>query len=282
MHETRYDLASSALIAGAVGLGALVALLIAVWLSNLLPENVTLTPMMEAGDGGWEDGDPNETLNVESPEDPTDDPSLSNDQQETQLEQVLEQVIQVSDSAAQLTAPTEFSDSSSGGNPGSAEGTGGRPYGSGGPGRGGAKREQRWFVQFADKGDLKSYARQLDFFGIELGVVFRDGRIIYVKNLSTSPVKREERVSSDDQRLFMNWEGGDRIKADRELLASVGVADAENGTILHFYPTQTEQMLARLEQDYANRPPEQIRRTYFQVKRDGNAFEFTVSSQKLK
>lgn len=282
MTETKYDLAASALIALAVLLGAFVAVLIAIWLSNLIPTKVTLAPFLEAGDGGWEDGDPNESLNVESPEDPSDDPSLSNDQQETQMEQVLEQVVTVSDTAAALVAPNQFSDATGGGNPGSAVGTGGRPYGSGGPGRGGAKREQRWFVQFAEKGDLRSYARQLDHFGIELGVAFKDGRIVYVGSLSTTPQKREERVSAGDKRLFMNWQGGDRIKADIELLEKAGVPDAKSGTILHFYPRETEESLARLENAYANRPPEQIRRTYFQVRKTGNSFEFVVSSQKLK
>ena len=258
MSETRYDIATSAQIAGIIGLTIFVGLLVAIWLSNMLPEVEVVSVLMESGDGGWEDGSPDESLNVESPEDPTDDPSLSNDQDVSQLEQITEQVATLSESAAALVQPNSFTDPSGGGNPGSASGTGGRPFGSGGGGRGGMKREQRWLVQFAEKGDLKSYAQQLDFFKIELGCAFPDGRIYYVKNLSGSPSVREERVSSKDKRLFMNWQGGDRIEADRELLSKAGVPDPAAGTVLHFYATETEQMLARLEQDYGGKPAEPI------------------------
>ncbi|MEQ9408332.1 MAG: hypothetical protein RIK87_11425 [Fuerstiella sp.] len=282
MSVTSYDIATSAQIAGAIGLAAFAALLIAIWLSNLLPENTVVPVEMTSGDGGWEDGDPNESLDVESPEDPSDDPSLSNDQNVSQLEQITEQVMTLSESAASLTQPNTFTDPSGGGNPGSAEGSGGRPYGSGGPGSGGTKREQRWVVEFADQGNLKSYARQLDAFKIELACAFKDGRIYYLSSMSTSPVLREARLSADDQRLFMNWEGGDRVKADLELLTKAGVPDAASGKVLHFYDPATEQMMARLEQEYGNKPLEQIRRTYFEVKRSGNGYEFVVVNQKLR
>ena len=281
MSETKYDIATSAQIAAVMGLGILVALLLAVWLSNLLPEVEVIPVVMATGDGGWEDGSPDESLNVESPEDPTDDPSLSNDQDVSQLEEITEQIATLSDTAAALQSPTAFTDPSSGGNPGSAEGTGGRPFGSGGGGRGGTKREQRWIVQFADKGDLKSYARQLDFFKIELGCAFQDGRVFYLSTMSTSPQLREARLSSDDKRLFMNWQGGERIKADIELLTKAGVPSPGDGTVLHFYDPGTEQMLARLEQEYGGHAPQEIRRTYFQVRRAGSDYEFVVTSQKL-
>ena len=282
MSETKYETATAAQIAAALGLAGFAALLIAIWLSNLLPEHQTLPVQMTTGDGGWEDGDPNETLDVESPEDPTDDPSLSNDQNVSQLEQITEQVLTLSENAASMVQPNNFTDPSGGGNPGSAEGTGGRPYGSGGPGRGGAKREARWVVEFADKGNLKSYAAQLDAFKIELGCAFPDGRIYYLSKMSSSQVLRQDRLSANDQRLFMNWEGGDRVKADRELLTKAGVPDVESGKVLHFYDPATEQMMARIEQEYGNKTPQEIRRTYFQVKRSGSSYEFVVTNQKLR
>ena len=80
----------------------------------------------------------------------------------------------------------------------------------------------------------------------------------------------------------MNWTDGDRMKADAELLAGAGVPDPASGKILHFYNPNTEQQLARMEHEYANKPIEQIRRTYFEVRRKGNGFEFAVVNQKLK
>lgn len=282
MSETGYETATGAQIAAALGLAGFAALLIAIWLSNLLPEHTAVPIDMTPGDGGWEDGDPNETLDVESPEDPSDDPSLSNDQNVSQLEQITEQVLTLSENAAAMVQPNNFTDPTGGGNPGSAEGSGGRPYGSGGPGRGGHKREQRWIVEFADQGNLKSYARQLDQFNIELGCAFKDGRIYYLSKMSTTNVVRQSRLSADDKRLFMNWEGGDRVKADIQLLSNAGVPNPEAGKVLHFYDPATEQMLARLEQEYGNKKPDQIRRTFFQVKKSGSSYEFVVTSQKLR
>ena len=281
---TRYDMITSLLIASLGMLGLTLMTLIAIWLANLLPTAVILEPQMTAGDGGWEDGAEDATPDVESPEDPTDDPSVSNDQSDvTELMEITDPVMEAADTAAALVEPTSYTDPNNSGNPGSAEGTGGRPLGSGGPGRGGAKREQRWFVQFADKGDLKSYARQLDFFKIELGAMFTaESRLVYMSNMSNDrPTLREVKTGDNENRLFMNWEGGDRKQADEELFAKAGI-DAKQAAILHFYPTELEQMLAQLELSFAGRPANQIRRTYFEVQRAGNGYEFKVRDQKLK
>ena len=282
---SKYDLTSAALIAALAVVIATLVTLIAIWLANLRPPNVKLEPMLlPAGDGGWEDGDPDETLDVESPEDPSDDPSLANDQSDvTEIMEITEPIVEFAETAAQIVEANEFTDATDSGNPGSAEGTGGRPLGSGGPGRGGAKRENRWYVQFADRGNLESYARQLDFFGIELGALFlAEERLIYMTNLaSPNPQTREVKTGDDEKRLFMNWQGGDRIKADRELFEKARI-DASAATILHFYPAETENAMARLEMNFAGRQPQEIRKTYFQVRKAGNGYEFYVTSQKLK
>lgn len=282
MNETAYDVTTSAQIALAMGLTLITGLLIAIWLSNLVPD-VTIEPMMlENSTGGFEDGDPDETLDVESPEDPTEDPSLSNDQNMTQLEQITDQIVTLSESASQLVQTNEYTDAEAGGNPGSAEGSGGRPLGVGGGTKGGEKRDQRWLVKFSDKGNLKSYAAQLDFFKIEIGVIFKDGRMVYLSNMSRGNTIRESRLSADDPRLFMSWKGGDRIKADIELLEKAGIPDPASGMIVHFYAPETEQLLARLEKSYGGKKPDEIRRTFFEIRKDGGGYEFFVSSQKLK
>ena len=83
-------------------------------------------------------------------------------------------------------------------------------------------------MEFADKGDLKSYAAQLDFFGIELGAKFADeGRLVYLSNMSQDTPTTREILSSageSEKRLFMNWAEGseERRQADIELYASRG------------------------------------------------------------
>jgi hypothetical protein len=286
---TKYDVAVSTLMTTAICAVLALLVMIMIWLSSLIPAPVSKqVEMMPAGDGGWEDGDPNATPDVESPEDASLDPSLANEETDvTELEQVTEQVMEVADNAASLVAPNEFTDAKNTGNPGSADGTGGRPLGSGGPGRGGAKREQRWYVEFAEKGDLQSYAQQLDFFGIELGCRYQDeGRLVFLSRMSDAkPTQREIRETDGDKekRLFMNWQDGsqDRIQADIELFKKAGV-DASTGVIMHFYPAETEQMMSKIELAYGNKKTEEIRRTYFQVRRSGGGYEFVVSKQLLK
>ncbi|MFN9718329.1 MAG: hypothetical protein ACK58L_06535 [Planctomycetota bacterium] len=286
---TKYDIVVSTLMTSAVCAVLALFVMIMIWLSNLIPVPVSKqVEMMPAGDGGWEDGDPNATPDVESPEDASLDPSLANEESDvTELEQITEQVMEVAENAASIVAPNEFADNRNTGNPGSAEGKGGRPLGSGGPGRGGAKREQRWYVEFAEKGDLKSYAEQLDFFGIELGCRFPDqGRLVFLSQLSQPvPTQREIREADGDKekRLFMNWQEGsqERVQADLELFQKAKI-DAGQGVIMHFYPAETEQMLAQLELAYDNKKTEEIRRTYFQVRRGGSGYEFVVTKQLLK
>ncbi|MBL8817513.1 MAG: hypothetical protein JNL58_15920 [Planctomyces sp.] len=281
----RYDIATAGLMAMLSMAAAALAILIAIWLANRLTTDVVKEPFMESGGGGYEDGTPDATPDVDSPEDPTDDPSVANDQQEvTELMEITDPVVEVAENAAQLVEPTEFSDQKNTGNPGSAEGTGGRPFGSGGGTGGGVRRENRWFVQFSNTGDLKTYASQLDFFKIEIGALFAtENRLVYLSNMAADrPTTREVTTGDSEKRLFMNWEGGNRKEADVELFQKAGI-DAKNAAILHFYPSAVEQQLAQLESEYSGgRPPEQIRRTFFEVRPSGGGFQFVVTSQKLK
>ncbi|MGH7200365.1 MAG: hypothetical protein ACREJB_07145, partial [Planctomycetaceae bacterium] len=123
------------------------------------------------------------------------------------------------------------------------------------------------------------YARQLDFFGIELGALLPEGKLVYLSNLSNStPSKKIISTGSGEQRLYMTWRGGGRKLADVQLFQKAGV-DVRSATIFHFYPQKTEQMLARLELSYRNRPVREIRRTYFAVERAGNGYQFVVTRQ---
>ena len=85
---------------------------------------------------------------------------------------------------------------------GSKAGSGSRPLGSG-PGEGGIPRHQRWFIRFAQGSSLTEYAKQLDFFGIELGALFAaQKRLVYVKNFSSKPVRRNVMTGANDCLLY--------------------------------------------------------------------------------
>lgn len=281
---TLFDRVSSFLMATGAILALVVFVLIVIWLTNLIPKPTDNTIPVEMVGGGYEDGAPDETLNVESPEDPSDDPSVAEEpSEEVELMEMLENVVELSDNATQMVVTEVLvTGSQNKGTPGSAVGTGRRPLGSGG-GKGGYPREQRWYVQFAEKHSLKKYAQQLDFFKIELGAYFEEERkLVYLTNLSADrPSSREERKGKDE-RLFMNWAGGDRRKADVALFGKAGI-DAKGARLGHFYPKPAEDMLVRAERAYQNQPSSKIRRTYFTVKGDAaSGFRFEVTRQVLK
>lgn len=280
---TKYDTTSAFLMATGAILGLTVFVLLIIWLTNLTPKATDDTIAIEMVGGGYEDGAPDETLNVESPEDPSDDPSVAEEpSEETELMEMLENVVELSENATQMVVTEiQVSGAENKGTPGSAVGTGRRPLGAGG-GKGGYPREQRWFVKFADKSSLKVYARQLDFFKIQLGAYFPEQqKLVYLSNVSQDNPTVREKTQGKDDRLFMNWKGGDRRKADLELYRKAGI-NASGANIVHFYPKETEQMLVRAERAYQNQPSNRIRRTYFTVTPDGDGYTFTVTRQVLK
>ena len=280
LKETRFDLVSSSMMALVIGLGLSVVWLTVVWLTNRLPTAAGPVPveLIEVA-GGSEDGAIDETLLVESPEEISDDPSVAETfAEETEIQEVLDNVLELSDQAANLAQQQFETDSRNAGTPGSATGTGRRALGMG-PGEGGFPREQRWFVRFASEGTLDEYARQLEFFGIELAALFPSGEMIYLSDLSSpNPRKRSVNSGKGESRMYMTWRGGDRKQGDMKLFGRAKV-DVRGATILHFYPQQTEAMLAQLEHSYRNRPADQIRRTYFTVVGSGTGYEFRVTRQ---
>ena len=277
---TKYDLVTATLISIVLGLVVGVGALVVIWLTNRIPQpEVEVAVEILELPGGSPDGAPDETLLVESPDPETDDPSVADEvSEEQELMEMLDNVMEVSDQATQVAQEQFETASQNSGKPGSASGSGRRPLGMGN-GKSGFPREQRWFTRFADNGSLSSYARQLDFFKIELGVVMPDGTLTYISNVASTPKKRTATSGDGEKRLYMNWQGDPaRRKADLELFKKIGM-DATKGLILHFYPAETEQMLLKIEREYAGRPVKEIRRTYFSVRAAGGGYEFAVERQ---
>jgi hypothetical protein len=163
---------------------------------------------------------------------------------------------------------------------GSAKGTGRRALGAGG-GTAGIPREQRWFVRFGDEADLDEYAKQLDFFKIELGALL-PGELVYMSQLSKPPATiRRVQTGQDEARLYMTWQGGQRRFADAQLFARAGLNVPAEAPLFHFYPPDVEAKLAQLEKGFRGRPVEQIKRTYFAVTRAGSGYQFEVVRQLL-
>ena len=251
---TRYEQVSAVLFAVIAGLVFAVVLLAFAWYATRLPKPKEPVPVeLIELTGGSEDGAVGETLQVDSPLEANPDAGTAEvASDEPEVRESLDDVLQMTDAAVVQTEPQFELGARNVGKPGSAQGTGRRPLGSG-PGTGGGfPREQRWLVRFGDQSNLEEYARQLDHFGIEFGAIV-EGRLKYVSKLSSArPAVRTSTSGADEKRLYMTWQGGSRKQADLQLFRKAGIEVGE-GVIFHFYPKEIEDRLARLELAFRNR-----------------------------
>lgn len=278
---TGYDRAAASVLAAVIGTGLAAVVLAAAWAAqHEWEEDVQAVPLeLVTIAGGVEDGSETETLDLKTEFEETPDPSLAEIRDDqTAIEPMLESVVDLSDRAMDMAREQTDVDAVNAGNPGSATGTGRRALGMG-PGDGGLPREQRWFVRFSEGGTSFYYAQQLDHFGIELGALLPGGKLAYVSNLTAEkPAVRYADSGAGENRLYFTWQGGGRRTADIELFRKAGI-DVGGAPIFHFYPKETEEMLAKREVEYRNRPTRDIRRTYFAVEPRGARFEFVVTRQ---
>lgn len=288
---SNYEVTSSLLMAlGFAVIGAVLWAFSLFW--STLPEKPPVfvpLEMVERIGGGVEDGDPNETMNIESPEAESDEVKQQDEVTEVSV------ISEIADIAAENIDFDRVGDGGTVGQQtgeqlqsaqsglddrnGNSKGTGNRrPLGFGPGNGGGVAAELRWFIRFADGSSLTEYARQLDFFGIELGTILPDGRMAYITNVAGAPKVRYGTTGKDEKRLYMKWDSGERRKADEKLFQKAGITVGQ-AVIFHFYPLQTEQMLVTLETNFAKRNLREIRRTYFVVNTKGNGYEFQITRQ---
>lgn len=277
---TGYDRASALVIATVIGTAIALLILLGAWAAEHDWRDEEVVPLeIVVVSGGVDDGSETETLDLKTPFEETPDPSLAEIRDDqTQIEPMLESVIDLADKATDMAREQSDSDALNAGQPGSRTGTGQAALGMG-PGEGGLPREQRWFVRFAEGGTTYEYAKQLDHFGIELGALLPGGKLAYIGNLTgETPVIRYAESGGGEARLYFTWQGGGRRTADIELFKKAGI-DVGGASIFHFYPQPTEDQLAKLEAEYRNRPTREIRRTYFAVESRGAGYRFVVTRQ---
>jgi len=285
LQVTSYDKAYAGVFASFLALLALCALVASIWYANREPPKIQTVPVeLVELPGGYEDGVVGETLRVDSPLPETDNPSPAEEvSDQLEIAESLASALDLSVGAtvSVASAAQQFETGiRNAGKPGSAKGTGRRALGSGGGKGSGFGREQRWFVRFGDQAGLDEYARQLDFFNIEIGALLPDKRLAYLSKLSQPrPNIRYVNTGKDEARLYMTWLGGDRRFADVQLFAKVQLDIPPTVPVFHFYPPAVEAQLAQLERAYRGRPADQIKRTYFSVDGSAGAYKFTVVRQ---
>jgi hypothetical protein len=135
---------------------------------------------------------------------------------------------------------------------------------------------KRWEIRFPKGFTVNEYAKWLDFFEIELGVLGAN-EVTYLSHLAQEKPDTRRGKSKDDFRLYLTWRSGNMRKADAELLKRAGVPPARH--VLQFYPDKLEKALLQLEHDYRDRAAEAIAKTRFGIRNTDDGFEFYVIEQ---
>jgi hypothetical protein len=274
-----YERVASLLMALLILLGTAVFCLLVAWLSTTVFYPPPLKPPMvriEQVGGGTSDGIVGESMQMDSPT--HQDIGRESDIAEPDLQDTLTTLLDtVSDSPADFDDPV-ITDSDVERQRGGAQqiGTGTRSGYGFGPGRPGIPPHMRWEIHFAEGATVDDYAKILDYFQIELGVL-GSGRVVYLNHLTQPKPDTHTGASKDDLRLYMSWRQGRMREADDELLRRAGVPKAR--VVLQFYSDTLEQILLNLEVAYANRQPGTIRKTRFGIKQVGGGYEFFVINQ---
>jgi len=280
-----YERVSSLLIALLVLVGVGVFCLLMAWLSSRVIVRQTAIPVVleELSGGGVETGFGTEGTEIDAPQ-VSDVAQVGGATQSKFAETVAEVTSVVTETSAAGDQP-ELLDLEETAKGGSSRGTGkqaarGRGGGAGGgDGAGiGKTRQDRWEIEFRDTDSLEAYARQLDFFGIELAVMDNSLQLVYVSNLAKQKPDVRTGRREAESRMYMTWRRGPLQQADRDLVKRAGVSP-DGKVVLQLFSADLENQLAFLEQQYKGRKAKDIRRTRFGVKVVGKGYEFFVQDQ---
>ena len=275
-----YERIASMLMALLILIGSVAFCLLVAWLSR----RVFYAPPLKLHDlhieqvgGGTSDGIVGESMQMQSPT--HQDIGRESDIAEPELKDTLTTLLaSVSDAPGDFDEP-EITDADD-----ERSRAGARQIGTGtysgrgdGSGRPGIPPHERWEIRFVEGSTVEEYARILDFFQIEIGVLSGAGQVIYLTNLTKAEPEIRTGPSKDDLRLYMSWRQGKMREADEELLRRAGVPRARH--VLQFYSEVLEKSLLNLEVAFRGREPGAIRKTRFAIKKAGAGFEFYVTDQ---
>jgi hypothetical protein len=141
--------------------------------------------------------------------------------------------------------------------------------------------EKQWEVKFDEDITPEEYARQLDYFSIEVAAISKNGRVDYISNLTQPKPVAHWGERAADPRLRIGWKSGTLHAADRRLLRKAGITSNDK-ELTHYFSPELQRQMERIELDYAHHDAREIELTRFQIRpREGDQrYEFVVIEQK--
>ena len=279
LQVTPYERVASGLISALILLAVVTFCLFVAWLgSRTLTgfQPVDVEYIQQVG-GGLPDGIVGESKQLDSPEfrEVAEESQIMDEELTQTVASVLDVVAERQMELADPALTNLFEQQKSGGKmPGK-----GVRHGRGiGPGLPGYPPWARWEIRYPEGNTIETYAKILEFFKIDVGILTPNNTVTYLVN-PTNP-KLGSRVGPRDaeQRMYMTWKHGRLREADEELLGRAGIP-AANKIILHFFNPDLEQVLLQLERKFAGRDASRIRKTRFAIQRSGAGYEFVVIDQ---
>jgi hypothetical protein len=135
---------------------------------------------------------------------------------------------------------------------------------------------QRWQIRYT-AADVQEYAKVLDAFHVELGVMGGGEKTIsYARNLSQLRPQLRQGKAEQETRLRFVFERGDLKEADRLLATQAGLS-VDGRIVAQFYPDDVRQQLEILERSaLGSRPLASVRHTIFEIRRGARGLQFFV------
>ncbi len=281
MHTTSVDSVASLLLSLVIMIGlGVFALGLVFILSTMKPHDPIRIFVEEERIAGRGDNAAGFARDLEPP---------GSEEAEQLTEPAVEQSLQaVTETLSSISASLETVESGAAvGSKGSGQGDS-RPPGPEGEGDNIIPRFERWELKFTAR-DSKSYAKQLDFFKIELGAI-GGGRteVDYLGNLSAAPEKRTG-PGKDEKRMYFVARSENQLqKYEKDLLSKSGIATS-GSVILKLISKELEQQLAELEKSYAvtKRGPKvmakEFAKTVFECQPgEGKGYQWVVVEQRYR
>lgn len=264
-----YDRVNAFLIAGLVMLSFLFAVLFMIWLTSFVDfSKRTDAPQVALGEKDGEDKPKGE---ADDPEDPgvEEFPEVDTPQLANALEAVANSISSVQGALEKRSGTAKQMGKGSGF--GSRDG--------GGDGGGGIPDYKRWIINFSAP-DPETYAQQLSFFSIDIGVIAEAKQSIkrLVDPGGAKSVVNSNRKTEAKALYFVHKK--QRFLAWDKLLAGRSGIETDSALTVQFYPESTRQQIRVIEAEQYRKDGKElgdVKNTYLKVVPDGNNYKFEVT-----
>ena len=263
-----YDLLNSMLIAAIIVVGFVVTFLFLVWLTTAFDFSQRREPrVLEVALPGKEK--PEGVADDEQDPGVEEFPEIETPQLVVAIESVTEAVSSIKGARELLSGDATQM--------GRGSGFGSREGGPG-IGIGGIPEYKRWIINYESE-SIDTYAQQLSFFDIDIGVINKTTPDIWrVRDVGNNPtVSKTNRDAEDDAVHFMHKKPRMR-RWDQTLARRQGI-EMENTIVAQFYPEKTRAVMRQIEAkalEGTGKNVIDVRNTIFKVVPDGDGFVFTV------